>query len=209
MRTCEDCARDPKDVTLLAVSKTHAPDQIRALYEHRGVIDFAENYQQELATKMTSLRDIARLRWHFIGQLQANKIKKLHDDSVRIHTFSKLEHIDRLAKLSASAVSVGLLINAGDESQKAGITIDHLDSFIAELQARYGERVRITQLMAVPPEHLSHSPKVPPLYLSLKALADRFSQGQLSLGMSADMKIAIQSGSTCIRIGTSIFGPRS
>jgi len=202
-----------KEVTLLAVSKRHSVESIRAAYD-LGQRDFGESYAQELRDKATELADLPEIRWHYIGALQRNKVKLL--TGVRfVHTIDRFATAKALAnRFSPSEHQCPqLLIQVNfDEPQKAGVLRDKLDPLVEQL--RELSALRIRGLMTIPPRGTPETTR--PYFERLASIAAelraRHSLGpdfdQLSMGMSGDFREAIAAGATIVRVGTAIFGPR-
>ena len=195
----------PAGVTLVAVSKTHPAAAIREAYA-AGLRDFGENYAQEWREKADALQDLPDLRWHFIGGLQTNKVKYLAGRVTAIHTLDRLELAREISKrfLAKGAIArVYLEVNTGGEATKSGCAPDEVPA-LAEA-ARALPALELAGLMAIPPP--GEDPR--PHFRLLRGLRDRLGLAGLSIGMSADWRIAIEEGSTCVRIGTAIFGERA
>ena len=200
--------RDPASVRLLAVSKAQPAAALRALYE-AGQRDFGENYAQEMATKAEALSDLPDLRFHFIGALQSNKLALIVRIASAVQSVGSERHARLLARhvreLGKTAYPIHLLVNAGDEASKSGLAWDEVEPLARVVQAELPE-LRLRGVMAIPPP--LEGDAVPELYRRLRALADRIGEGDLSLGMSADLAVAVAAGSDCVRIGTALFGAR-
>jgi len=200
------CGRDPRTVRLLAVSKTHAPDRVREAFA-AGLRAFGENYVQEALDKMDALADLP-LEWHLVGPLQSNKTRAVADRFHWVHTVDRERIARRLAEQrSAGTVPLNVLIqvNVSGEASKRGVAPGEARSLAASVATM--PRLRLRGLMAIP------EPGAPPeRYGALGELYERlrgeFDLDTLSLGMSDDMEAAIAAGSTMLRIGTAIFGPR-
>jgi PLP dependent protein len=209
--------RNVDDVTLMAVSKTVPPELIRAAYA-AGVQAFGENRVQEFAEKVSGLRDLSNAEWHMIGHLQTNKAAKATE------LFTAVDSIDslRLAqKLNSAAQQTGknlgvlIEINVGGESAKSGVAPESLElETILQAASSLGH-LEIRGLMTIPP--LTYDPQeARPYFRKLRELQKRISARGLprvnmnvvSMGMSHDFEIAIEEGSTCVRVGTAIFGER-
>ena len=209
--------RKPEDVVLMAVSKTVSPDRIREAYK-AGLRLFGESRVQEMAAKADALRDLKDAEWHLIGHLQTNKSLKAAE------LFGAVESVDsvRLAeKLNATTEQVGktlavlIEINVGGEAAKSGLAPES-----SELQAILQAAKRLPYLefrglMTVPP--FTEDPDgARPFFRRLRKLRDEIAHARwpsvsmdvLSMGMSHDFEVAIEEGSTCVRIGTAIFGER-
>jgi pyridoxal phosphate enzyme (YggS family) len=203
--------RDPAAVTLVAVSKTHGPEAVRAAYA-RGQRDFGENYVQEMVAKADGLADLVGLRWHFIGHLQTNKCRDVAGRVAMVQTVDSA----RLAReLGRRAVAVGrtvgilVQVNVAREAQKSGCEVGELAAILAEAEATPG--VALRGLMTVPPA--AGDPAASrPWFEALRALRDEHGGAsrlpELSMGMTHDMAEAVAAGATMVRVGTAIFGAR-
>lgn len=202
--------RDPDDIRLLAVSKGHNTDAIRTCHR-QGQVWFGENYAQELSQKAEELADL-HVNWSFIGRIQSNKIPSIVKHAHEIQGLADLKHgqlIARHAVMTAKTpFPVWILVNAGEESSKAGVPLDHATSFAKSLESECPV-LDIQGIMAIPPKDLSlENGQIPPLYHQLAEVARTIGAGQLSLGMTNDLGKAIGAGSNCVRVGTAIFGDR-
>ncbi len=200
-----NAGRDDAQVTLVAVSKTHTADAVRAALA-AGQRDFGENRVQEAMAKFPALRDeFPDLRLHLVGALQTNKA------SEAVRTFDVIQSVDR-SKLAASLASAMsklqrrpecyIQVNIGEEPQKAGIVPALLGEFVLECRDRYA--LPIVGLMCIPP--VDKPPE--PYFVRLRELAASHALTQLSMGMSGDFEAAIVCGATTVRVGTAIFGAR-
>jgi pyridoxal phosphate enzyme (YggS family) len=203
--------RDPAAVTLVAVSKTHGPEAVRAAYA-RGQRDFGENYVQELVAKADGLADLVDLRWHFIGHLQTNKCR---DVAGRVAMVQSVDSARLARELGRRAVAVGrtvgilVQVNVAREAQKSGCEVGELAAILAEAEATPG--VALRGLMTVPPA--AGDPAASrPWFEALRALRDEHGGAsrlpELSMGMTHDMAEAVAAGATMVRVGTAIFGAR-
>ena len=203
--------RDPAAVTLVAVSKTHGPEAVRAAYA-RGQRDFGENYVQELVAKAAGLADLVELRWHFIGHLQTNKCR---DVAGRVAMVQSVDSARLARELGRRAVAVGrtvgilVQVNVAREAQKSGCDVGELAAILAEAEATPG--VALRGLMTVPPA--AGDPAASrPWFEALRALRDEHGGAsrlpELSMGMTHDMAEAVAAGATMVRVGTAIFGTR-
>lgn len=200
---------------LVAVSKKQGLDKIKELYR-LGHRDFGENYLQELEKKSAELLGgaFSGLRWSFIGQLQSNKIQKIVSLCSEVQSLASLAHaqkVEAVAKdLGKDPFPVFVLVNAGDEDSKFGLSLRELPAFRGELEKLRG--LRLMGIMAIPPR-LDLSQKslkfYEGLYRELSCCAKSTGEGHLSLGMSGDLELAVSCGSDCVRIGTALFGSRS
>ncbi len=201
------CGRDPRAVRLLAVSKTHAPELVREAHA-AGQRAFGENYVQEALDKMARLADLP-LEWHLIGPLQSNKTRPAAERFDWVHTVEREKVARRLAEqrpAGMAPLNVLVQVNASGEASKSGVAPREaraLAAAVAELK-----RLRLRGLMAIPEPGApaERYREVARLYESLRG---EFGLDTLSLGMTDDMEVAIAEGSTMVRIGTAIFGPRA
>lgn len=197
--------RPAGSVTLVAVSKTHPAEAVRAALA-AGQTVFGENRVQEAAAKFPSLRaEHPDLRLHLIGALQTNKAR----EAVRIADVIESLDRPRLAAALAEAMrkegrrpTLLVEVNTGDEPQKAGIPRAEAETFLRACRDEYG--LEVSGLMCIPPA--GEDPR--PHFEYLAALAAKHGLPTLSMGMSADFEIAIACGATHVRVGTAIFGAR-
>jgi PLP dependent protein len=198
--------RDPAGVTLVAVAKTH-PAAAVAAAAAAGVTDVGENYAQELVAKHAALGDA--VRWHFIGRLQRNKVKQVVGRAALIHAVDSTALLQAIATRAAEAGIVQpilLAVSAAGEAQKTGAPAEAIEALAAA--ARGWPSLRLDGLMTMPPE--SDDPEAArPYFGALRQLRDRLVPGgALSMGMSADLEVAVEEGATLVRVGTAIFGAR-
>ncbi len=194
----------PPGVTLVAVSKTHPASAVREAYA-AGLRDFGENYAQEWRDKADALQDLADLRWHFIGGLQTNKVKYLAGRVAAIHTLDRPElarELSRRFQAKGAIARVYLEVNVGGEATKSGC--DPAEAPALAEAARALPAIELLGVMGIPPP--DEDPR--PHFRRLRELRDRLGLAGLSIGMSADWRVALEEGSTCVRIGTAIFGAR-
>jgi PLP dependent protein len=210
--------RSPSEIALMAVTKTAPPDRIREAY-NAGLRLFGENRVQEFSGKAGALRDLHDADWHLIGHLQTNKAAKA------VELFAAIDSVDslRLAqKLNTSAQQLGkklavlIEINVGGEAAKSGMAPDSGELANLLRAAPALEHLEFRGLMTVPP--FSDDPEpTRPYFRKLRELRDQIAARRLpavgmnvlSMGMSHDFEIAIEEGSTCVRVGTAIFGERA
>jgi pyridoxal phosphate enzyme (YggS family) len=202
--------RDPASVRLLAVSKGQPSELMREAYA-AGQREFGENYVQELAKKAEELADLPELRLVMIGHLQRNKAKVVVRHAAAVHSVDSVELALELDKRVSEGQILPVLIEVSiaGEAQKGGVRPDELGALLERIDAC--ARLRAAGLMCVPPE--SDDPEsARPFFQKLRELRDRHGGAsklpELSMGMSADFEIAIAEGSTVVRVGTAIFGPR-
>jgi pyridoxal phosphate enzyme (YggS family) len=202
-------------VTLIAVSKTHPVEAVAAALL-AGQIRFGENRVREAAGKFAPWRDASppvppaqpvphRPILHIIGPVQTNKAR----DAVRIADVIESLDRPRLADALAEAIAregrapdLLVQVNTGREPQKAGVAPEDADRFIDDMRRRFGDRLR--GLMCVPPAAEDPAPH----FIGLARMAERHGLGVLSMGMSADWRVAVRCGATQVRLGSAVFGPR-
>ncbi len=206
--------RDPADVALVAVTKTHSAEAVREAAE-AGLSVFGENYVQEARDKIEALADLD-LSWHFIGHLQSNKAKYAVDLFDLIHSVDSLKlakEIDKQAEKRGKVQEVLVQVNLGNEPTKSGTGQDEAADLCRET-ARL-KHVKIRGLMTMPP-FFDEPEKARPYFAALSRLRDRiaalsiegvFMEG-LSMGMTGDFEAAVEEGATWVRIGTALFGER-
>lgn len=199
-------------VTLIAVSKTRPPEQLRSIHQY-GQKDFGENYVQEAVTKITALSDLD-IVWHFIGPIQKNKTRLIAEHFAWVHSIDRAVIAERLNQQRPDhlpALNVCLQINIDDEATKSGI-YPHQLSELAECVKQL-PRLNLAGLMAIPSAQQGFSAQYETftkLRLLLASLQlDAPQATTLSMGMSNDYQAAIAAGATMVRIGTALFGPRN
>jgi hypothetical protein len=206
-----------KNVVLVAVSKTKPAEDIMELYG-LGQKDFGENYVQELADKQAQLPN--DIRWHFIGHLQTNKVKYIAPFVHLIHgvdSFKLLKEINKQAQKAARVIDVLLQVHIAQEETKFGLDEHELHQILDDPDALQElKNIRIVGLMGMA-SFSDDENVVRGEFDYLKLLFDKYTQHQtpntklrtLSMGMSADYKIAVEEGSTMVRIGSLLFGARN
>ncbi len=201
----------------MAVTKTHAPERIREAHA-AGLRLFGENRVQEFAGKAAALADVAGAEWHMIGHLQTNKAGKAAElfravDSV--DSAKLAEKLDAAARGAGKKLIVLVEINVGGETAKSGVAPDSPELEKLLLAAPRLAALEFRGLMTVPP--FTDDPEESrPYFRKLRELRDAISlrklpaivMRELSMGMSHDFEVAIEEGSTCVRLGTAIFGER-
>jgi pyridoxal phosphate enzyme (YggS family) len=199
---CARAGRAPGSAKLLAASKFQSTAAIRAAY-HAGQREFGENYVQELARKDEELADLPELRWHLIGRLQRNKVKDVVRVGCAVQTIDSIKLADALAaraQADGRVIEVWLQVNISDEPQKAGVSVAELPQLTAAVRAR--SALSLVGLMAIP------KPGDDAAFARTRELAKEQGVRELSMGMSDDLELAIEAGSTLVRVGTAIFGER-
>lgn len=210
-KSAQACHRNPEDITLLAVSKTKPASEIRHAYK-LGQRDFGENYVQEAEKKILELSDLD-INWHFIGPIQSNKTRKICELFDWVHSVDRLKIAHRLNEhrdSRSAPLNILLQVNIDSEASKSGISPEQVMSLAKQIQSL--PNLSLRGLMAIPqPRDNERQQHIP-----LKAMFNLFNElrkihpqcDTLSMGMSADMQVAIAEGSTLVRIGTAIFGAR-
>lgn len=201
------------DVKLVAVTKTVDVETIHKAYE-QGLRDFGESRIQEAIPKMQLLSDLKDINWHFIGHLQTNKVKKCKDFYM-IQSISSMELLDLLAKLSMQKrMNILIEVNSSRETSKSGVLLENIESFFDTLiKKNYHNIFSIRGLMTIGPL-TDDRLRIRESFKMTKKLYDNIQKlfsikfDTLSMGMSNDYDIAIEEGSTMIRIGSKIFGER-
>ncbi|MGV3527383.1 MAG: YggS family pyridoxal phosphate-dependent enzyme [Flavisolibacter sp.] len=197
-------------VTLVAVSKTHPAEAIRQLYE-LGQRDFGENYVQELVAKQETLPD--DIHWHFIGHLQSNKVKYIAPFVHMIQSVDSeklLKEIDKQAQKNERTINVLLQVHIAQEETKFGLDENELAQIMEQPNAF--PHVRICGLMGMA-SFTENKEQVRKEFRYLKSLFDHYKKAKkwdmLSMGMSSDYRMAVEEGSTLVRIGSLLFGERT
>lgn len=208
--------RRPEDVTLMAVTKTRTVEEINEVID-AGATDIGENKVQEIMEKFDKVKPV---RWHLIGHLQTNKVKNVVDKVVMIHSvdsFHLAKEIDKRCAAIDKVMDVLIEVNSAMEATKTGIAADVVKALATEI-ARSCDHIRICGIMCIPPscddpeDARIHFRNAKELFDEMKEWglpADRVNPVVLSMGMSGDYEVAIEEGSTIVRVGSSIFGPRN
>jgi len=204
---CKRSGRDPETVELIAVSKGHPEEVIRAAYDF-GMRAFGENYAQELATKAAALKDLPDIEWRFIGHLQRNKIKLIEEARATVDTVDSVslaEALSRRAASNARDVEVLIQVNVGGESQKSGCAPEEVPQLVHAVRGL--PNLVLRGLMTVAPQ-LDDVESTRPFFAALRKMAAAHGLPELSMGMTHDLEQAVEEGATMLRIGTAIFGAR-
>lgn len=197
-------------VQLLAVSKRHSIEAIRAVHE-LGQQSFGENYVQEGVDKITALCDLG-IEWHFIGPLQSNKTKDVAEHFDWMHTLERDKIAKRLNEQRPAhlpPLNVLIQINISQQDSKSGIKLDDLPA-LAEQISQY-DNLSLRGLMCIPAPQGEDAlrEEFHAMQQAFQTLKQQYSTvDTLSMGMSGDMELAIEQGSTMVRVGSAIFGPR-
>ena len=206
--------RRAEEITLVAVSKTKPAADIAAAVK-AGQLEFGENYAQELREKMEQVAD-PRVRWHFIGHLQSNKVKHLVGAAALIHSVDTVKLLDEINKRAADrnlVQEVLIEVNLGGEGSKSGVEEAGASSLIGAGIER--PNLKVVGLMTMPP-YFPDGELSRPYYRRLRELRDREQERfgeradlrELSMGLSHDFRVAVEEGATLVRVGTAIFGAR-
>ncbi len=209
---CGRAGRAPESVRLLAVSKTHGPEAVRAAAA-AGQLLFGENRVQEAAAKIPECP--GRLQWHLIGHLQSNKAAlaaRLFDWVHSVDSAKLLETLDRQAGEAGRTLQVLVQVNVSGERSKSGLAPEAVPEVLA--LGHPLRNVQVCGLMTIPP--LAEDPeKARPFFRRLRELRDGWAVElgmelpELSMGMTHDLEAAIEEGATFVRVGTGIFGSRA
>jgi pyridoxal phosphate enzyme (YggS family) len=210
--------RRPEEIALMVVTKTHPPERVREAYA-TGLRLFGENRVQEFAGKAAALADLAGAEWHMIGHLQTNKAGKTAELFSAVDSIDSLklaEKLDAAARALNKRLSVLIEINVGGEAAKSGVAPDARELEELLLAAPRFEALEFRGLMTVPP-FTDNPEEARPYLCKLRELRDAIAARKLpaigmdvlSMGMSHDFEVAIEEGSTCVRVGTAIFGERA
>ncbi len=212
---CIKAGRDPKEVLLVAVSKTKPLSDIEELIS-AGVEDFGENKVQELSQKFDEVSK--PVNFHLIGHLQTNKVKQVIGKACLIHSVDSMhlaEKIEAEAAKKDIVVNILLEVNVAEEESKFGLTTENVLPLVEEIAAKC-PHVKIQGLMTIAPfvddpeENRPVFRKLHELLLDIKSKnIDNVSMNVLSMGMTNDYMVAAEEGATIIRVGTAIFGERN
>lgn len=208
----ESCGRDPGDVTLIAVTKTHPPEMMNEAIR-LGITDIGENKPQEVRDKFDKVLPV---RWHLIGHLQTNKVKYVIDRCVMIHSVDSIKLMDEIERLAVSHsrdMDILIQVNISGESTKSGIAPEELESLLSHAEKL--QRTHVKGLMTIAPKAVSGDPGIH--FHNMQLLFEEMKKRsfanvkmrELSMGMSGDYETAIKYGATLVRVGSAIFGPRS
>jgi len=198
----------PLNVKILAVSKGFKSQEIKTI-RSMGQNDFGESKVQEALEKQLILKDLKKIKWHFIGRIQSNKIRKIVQNFEYIHSvdsFEKLQKISNISREEKRKPSIMLQIKLSDDPTKGGFNPELLKLKWIEIQEL--KDIIISGLMTINPKGLSSNENLK-LFKKCRSIADSLGLPDCSMGMSGDWKEAIDAGSTWLRLGSIIFGDRS
>ena len=198
----------PSNVNILAVSKGFKSQEIKTIH-NLGQNDFGESKYQEAFEKQLILKDLKQIKWHFIGRIQSNKIRKIVQNFKYIHSVDSFEKLQKISSISYEEKKnpfIMLQVKLSDDPSKGGFEPDLLISKWSEIQEL--KNITLKGLMTINPRGLS-SNENSELFKKCRSLADSLQLSDCSMGMSGDWEEAIDSGSTWLRLGSLIFGDRS
>jgi PLP dependent protein len=210
------CGRDPEEVTLIAISKTHPASLIKELVK-LGATDLGENRVQEAEGKIPEVGRTSA-RWHLVGHLQANKARRALSLFDVLHSLDSIDlarRLDRLcAEVGRDSLPLLIQVDLGHEETKSGIDEQELPQLTESLQQL--DRLELIGLMTLPP-FFDDPEQARPYFRRLRELRDQLAsngvfgdrKGELSMGMTHDFEVAIEEGATMVRVGTAIFGERT
>lgn len=214
IEACKKVGRDSNEVTLIAVSKTKPLSDIEEIMD-LGVIEFGENKVQELVDKYENIK--APVHWHLIGHLQTNKVKYIVDKVALIHSVDSLKLAEQISKeaVKKNVISNILVqVNVAKEETKFGIETEEVYDLVEKISKL--PNISIQGLMTIAPfvenpeENRLIFRKLHQLYVDIKQKnIDNVNMNVLSMGMTNDYQVAIEEGSTMVRVGTGIFGARN
>jgi hypothetical protein len=210
-RAATAAGRSAQSVTVLAIGKAQAPQTLAAA-ARCGLTHFGESYLQEALEKLAALPAYP-LTWHFVGRVQTNKTRAIAEHFAWVHAVDRLKSAARLSAqrpFHAPPLNVCLQVNLAAEASKGGVAPAEVPALAAAVAAL--PRLKLRGLMCIPPEEAEPA-RQRGWFAQLRALRDEVNAGglqldTLSMGMSADFEAAIMEGSTIVRLGTALFGPR-
>jgi pyridoxal phosphate enzyme (YggS family) len=205
----EAAGGDPARVTVVAVTKGFGPDAVVAAGE-AGIGDIGENYAQELAAKAAAVG--GGVRWHFLGHLQRNKVRRI---AHLVHLWQSVDRLEAGEEIARRSAAAGVLVqvNVTGEASKAGCGFEEVPALVARLR---GLGLQVRGLMAVGPTPrpggaragAAAAEEARPGFRRLVAMADALDLPERSMGMTDDLEVAVTEGSTMVRIGRALFGTR-
>lgn len=210
---CKKAGRDPKDVTVIAVSKTKPLSMIEELREC-GVMDFGENKVQEIMKKYEEIK--SPVHWHMIGHFQTNKVKYIVDKVALVHSVDSVKLARQISKEALKhnvIVPVLIQVNLAKEESKSGFLEEELFEALEEVSTLPGIQVRglmqIAPFVEDPEDNRIYFRRMRQLFVDIKEKNfDNIAMNILSMGMTNDYQVAVEEGSTMVRVGTGIFGER-
>lgn len=203
---CDAAGRDPRDVALVAVSKTRPASDVAVLRD-LGVRDFGESRDQEAGPKAAQVPGV---RWHFVGRLQSNKAVRVARYADVVHSVDRSALVGALAAAAARAerrIDVLLQVSLDGDPERAGAPVEQVPALADEVAA--AACLRLAGLMAVPPLDADPAAAFGLLAaVSFRVRADHPAATDISAGMSSDLEQAVAAGATMVRVGTALFGSR-
>lgn len=207
-QSLEKTKRKRSDIRVVAVTKSVSADQTIALYE-KGIRDLAENRPEGLLLKQESLSD-PEINWHYIGKLQTRKVKKVINQIDYLHSLDRMALVEEIEKRAGKKISCFVQVNVTGEQSKSGIAPIELEHFIREIAPF--KKIEVIGLMTMAPLHAEEA-VIRETFKELKELQKKIERKgfahapctELSMGMSEDYPIAIEEGSTFVRIGRAFF----
>ena len=214
VQACNRVGRDPKEVTLIAVSKTKPNEMIEEAIDY-GMKNFGENKVQEMVEKMDTIS--GKLNWHLIGHLQRNKVKYIVDRVCLIHSVDSLrlaEQINEEAKKKDVVCNILIEVNIANEESKFGVSREELKSLLDEIKKLTNVQVKglmtIAPFVEDPEDNRKYFREMHKIFIDMShENADNIKMEILSMGMTGDYQVAIEEGATMVRVGTGIFGERN
>lgn len=202
---CARAGRSPRDITLVGVTKTH-PSHVVAAAFAAGLRDFGENRVQEAAPKIADLRrrDLAPA-WHLIGHLQRNKVAAAIDLFDILHSVDSIRLAETISARASRRVRVLLEVNVTGEPSKFGISPNEAPVLAERIGGM--PNIELTGLMTVAPE-VDDPEDARPVFRTMRHLRDAIGLRELSMGMTGDFEVAVEEGSTLVRVGRALFGAR-
>jgi pyridoxal phosphate enzyme (YggS family) len=198
-RRIESTGTDPASVRLVAVTKTFGSDAVRVAYE-LGLRHFGENYVEELCEKHSTL-EADDAAWHFLGALQTNKIARALRCADVLSGVTRARELDKIVSIAPGA-TIDVQVDFTGEAQRNGASPDDVEGLVAHAR-ELNLKVRGLMVVAPPGEERTRV-----AFASTVALADRLGLKERSMGMSEDLEIALEQGTTELRLGRALFGPR-
>lgn len=195
--------RRPDEVVVVAVTKGFGTDAVEAAAA-AGIVDVGENYAHELATKAGAARATAPLRWHFLGHVQRNKVRSI---AQAVHLWQGVDRVAAGEEIAKRAPGAGVLVQVraggGDDPARNGCEPGDVPALVEHLD---GLGLAVRGLMAVGPAGPPELAR--PVFREVSALADRLGLAERSMGMTDDLDVAVEEGSTMVRVGRALFGVR-
>ena len=215
---CERVGRNSEEITFIAVTKGHGIEKVIEALNNQ-VTDLGENKSQELVLKQEQLAyRPTQPKWHFLGHLQSNKVKKTVNKIDTLHSLDSIALIDSINKHRLEArknneinsdlppLKCYIEVNIANEPQKSGIHKHELELLLSH--AENSSEISVEGLMTIAP-YYAEIERTRPIFQELREIANNFALKKLSMGMSRDFEIAIEEGATTIRLGTKLFGERA